>query len=381
MRVLPLFLSLSLATAAVFETPRGALLPACASLKLRLKKRLIVEATGQCARAVRAAGGAPLSLGRPRLNENWALDRVNQNSAVLDGHAFQFGGSNAHPIYVIDGALLGTHTELRGRASTIASLAEPGGSCSHATSVVSMIAGANVGLWPHGQVFHVDAFGCSEETSGDTIVSAIAAVRDHRSDHSTRARTAVVNLSFGTPRSEALNAIFDDVAEEDDLVFVTSAGNSAADACLQSPASAARVITVASIDRGTDELSAFSNFGACVDVLAPGDKVMVASGASSGSYNIASGTSFAAPIVSAVVAGYLQVTGEDVTPESFRSAESLTSPGAAPHNSTVNAVISTRFAPTPAPTSAQPVASVPAAAPLRGPRWFFLVCVQALLVI
>lgn len=75
-------------------------------------------------------------------------------------------------------------------------------------------------------------------------------------------------MSLGGSYSAAENAAVDNLVAQG-VVVVAAAGNSAADACYESPASATSAITVGSTDE-SDQLSGFSNWGACVDIFAPG---------------------------------------------------------------------------------------------------------------
>lgn len=82
---------------------------------------------------------------------------------------------------------------------------------------------------------------------------------------------------------------------------VVAAGNSAADACRYSPASAATALSVAATDKA-DVFTSFSNFGSCVDVAAPGLSIVSSYIPGTDSYATASGTSMAAPHVAGVAA-------------------------------------------------------------------------------
>jgi subtilase-type proteinase RRT12 len=83
------------------------------------------------------------------------------------------------------------------------------------------------------------------------------------------------------------------------IVVVVAAGNGnktgAIDACETSPASATSAITVGSIANKTDTKSSDSNFGACVDIYAPGERILSASNKTNTSYIMRSGTSMASP--------------------------------------------------------------------------------------
>ena len=79
-------------------------------------------------------------------------------------------------------------------------------------------------------------------------------------------------------------------------------------ACLQSPAGQVKAMTVGSTT-STDQESSFSNYGKCVDILAPGSNVRSAWIGSDTATAYRSGTSMAAPHVAGVAAQYLQAFG------------------------------------------------------------------------
>jgi subtilisin family serine protease len=105
--------------------------------------------------------------------------------------------------------------------------------------------------------------------------------------------------------------------------MVVAAGNSRADACSFSPASADLALTVASTEIAAvdsseeqeDKRSSFSNFGACVDIAAPGSLIKAAwidkeGIAPNHVYNVISGTSMASPHVAGVAAVLLSAQPE-----------------------------------------------------------------------
>lgn len=80
---------------------------------------------------------------------------------------------------------------------------------------------------------------------------------------------AVMNLSLGSVRSLAFNAVVNEAVNVG-MVVVVAAGNEHVNACLVSPALASKAITVGAISDGDDAVAPFSNWGYCVDLFAPG---------------------------------------------------------------------------------------------------------------
>jgi subtilisin family serine protease len=119
--------------------------------------------------------------------------------------------------------------------------------------------------------------------------------------HAIDAGASVVNVSIGSATATALLASVAADAEAAGVVLVASAGNDGSSSPAREPASlrALGTVGVAATTAG-DVRADFSNYGSWVSLSAPG--VGVISLLPGSSYGEASGTSFAAPLVSGVAA-------------------------------------------------------------------------------
>ncbi len=119
-------------------------------------------------------------------------------------------------------------------------------------------------------------------------------------------KPAVANMSIGGNPSKAV----DDAirrAVKSGVFFAVSAGNKSTSACNQTPARAGAgtnngILTVAALDSNNKQAS-FSNYGDCVDIWAPGVKIL--STGNSGGIGYMSGTSMASPHGAGAAALYL----------------------------------------------------------------------------
>ncbi len=240
----------------------------------------------------------PVTVSATERGANWNLDRADQQHRNLDGQ-YRYpdrAGRGAH-VYVVDTGLSG-HTELAGRVGTgrnfVGSLlAGPNpaawGDCNgHGTHVASTVAGTRWGIAKRATVHAVRVLDCDGSGSASEFLAGLDWVASHHQS------PAVVNMSLTTTsRFAALDNAARGLLNRGVAVAV-AAGNSGRNACLESPAGESQVVTVGATNR-SDVRAGFSNFGACVDIFAPGVDVIGAKlGTSSGGVSY-SGTSMSAP--------------------------------------------------------------------------------------
>jgi hypothetical protein len=163
--------------------------------------------------------------------------------------------------------------------------------------VAGTVASTNYGVAKQAEVYGIRVLDCN----GDgTLSGVLAGMNWVTGNHSA---PAVANLSLGGGASTSLDngitAMFNA-----GVLPVVAAGNDTVDACTQSPARAARAVTVAS-STSTDARSWFSNFGSCVDLFAPGSSILSLGIWSDNALATYSGTSMASPHVAGVAALYL----------------------------------------------------------------------------
>ena len=249
-----------------------------------------------------------LKLGIQKSPNSWGLDRIDQQNLPLDSE-YKFGNATGTGVivFVLDSGVRLSHDEFEGRAQCSKNFV-PNEDCDdnrgHGTHVAATIGGATFGVAKGVDIRAVKVMGSSGETSYSALIAGINHVIVHRVLRLFDPRPIVMNISVGGKRFANLN-LAASIAANIGIVVVASAGNKGDDACKYSPGSAWGAITVGATNRN-DARPWFSNYGSCVNLFAPGNRILSASSQSDSSTEVRSGTSMASPHVAGAVALYIE---------------------------------------------------------------------------
>ncbi|GGU98037.1 hypothetical protein GCM10010275_40840 [Streptomyces litmocidini] len=233
---------------------------------------------------------------------SWGLDRIDQAETAGDEkYAYPDGGGEGVTAYVIDTGVRITHQDFGGRAAhgfdavDNDDTADDGNG--HGTHVAGTIAGTAHGVAKKAKIVAVRVLDDNGSGTTEQVVAGIDWVTKNHSGPS------VANMSLGGGADEALDAAVQR-AIASGVTFAVAAGNESSDAGQGSPSRVPEALTVASSTKD-DEQSDFSNFGAVVDLYAPGSDITSDWNDSDTGVKTISGTSMATPHVTGAAALYL----------------------------------------------------------------------------
>ncbi len=242
---------------------------------------------------------------------SWGLDRIDQADLPLSqSYTYPNTGSGVN-VYILDTGIRLTHNDFGGRAQYVpnglggnfvgdgnANAADCHG---HGTHVAGTAAGSSYGVAKGANIWAARVVNCQGSGNVSMAIAAVDWVTANAQ------RPAVVNMSLGYGDVQSLRtAVENSVAAG--VVYAVSAGNGdflgrPLNACSGSPAGAPNALTVGATT-SSDAESSFSNYGTCVDILAPGSSIVSAGYQSNSGIATMSGTSMSSPHVAGAAALY-----------------------------------------------------------------------------
>ncbi len=219
--------------------------------------------------------------------DNWGLARISQEDALPEHMRWPFYLYEKEDmdvdIYVLDTGILVTHEEFEPERASWGYTAIDAAYWDrnlefgphydyngHGTHVAGIAAGNKYGVAKTAKVIAVkvlasDGIGTYADVIDGLIFAALSALNN--------GRKSVINMSLGGPWFYCLHSLLETIVDSVGVPVVLSAGNSRDDSCYRSPAgvggTAGNGITVAASNRD-NQMSSFSSYGTCVDVIAPG---------------------------------------------------------------------------------------------------------------
>ncbi|HYD52943.1 MAG TPA: S8 family serine peptidase [Gemmatimonadaceae bacterium] len=249
-----------------------------------------------------------------------ALDRIDQRLLPLDNTYRRAGTGRNVTVYVFDGGVMADHPELAGRVRVgFSGFPNDTKVCNaHGTAVAGAIAGTTLGVAPEAEIVDVKMVECARlRGTIQAIVDGAKWVVEDVKKHP--GRRAIANWSFIADTAAQIPALDSAVAmlRAHGVPVVVSAGNLETNACRVSPGNARGAIVVgsSSVMRDAsrpgaliDRRSPGTAYGACIDVYAPGDSVLLPSFDRGGNpaAQLWNGTSMSAGYVSGAIALYLE---------------------------------------------------------------------------
>lgn len=238
----------------------------------------------------------------------WGLGRLSHVNKGSSSYTYDDSAGVDTCAYVIDTGIYTEHPEFEGRATFLANYAGDGQNADgngHGTHVAGTIGSKTYGVAKKTKLYAVKVLDSSGSGTNSGVIAGINFVA---SDAKTRScpNGAVANMSLGGSKSTAVNSATANVVSAG-VFMAVAAGNDGANAANYSPASEPTAFTVGATD-SSDAKASFSNYGAVVDVFAPG--VSILSTWKGGSTNTISGTSMATPHVAGLGAYLLALEGK-----------------------------------------------------------------------
>ncbi|MEC3973738.1 S8 family peptidase [Amycolatopsis sp. H20-H5] len=277
---------------------------------------------------------------------NWALDRIDQAKGLDQAYHYDTDAADV-TVYVIDSGVDAKHPDLENRVQAGKDFlggkdtADLNG---HGTRLAGIIGGKAYGVAKAAQLFPVRVLDKDGGGATENIIAGIDWVTHNAH------QPAVAVLGIGGVPNDKLDTAVRALAGV--MPVAVPAGGETADAGGFSPGRVAEVLTVGATDV-QDKVAPSSNFGAAVDLYAPGVEIpsLLMGGSGAG---VLSGTSLAAAHVAGVAALYRSLHPRETPAQVTKALVDGASTGALTgvREGTANRLLCSACTPPPVPTPA-----------------------------
>jgi subtilisin family serine protease len=245
---------------------------------------------------------------------NWGLDRIDDVDLPLDLSFGWNGDGTGVNAYVLDTGINLNHLDFVGRGNYIPNgrggdfvndgKGDAADCQGHGTHVSGTVAGTYSGVAKNATLWVGRVVNCQGGGNASMVIAGMDWIAANG------LKPGVVNMSLGYGNVIAVRDAATRLVAAG-YVVVAAAGNGdftgrPINACGEAPGNAPNVITVGATDN-TDREASFSNYGTCVDILAPGVNITSSDYTVTNGLVSMGGTSMASPHVAGVAAQYLSL--------------------------------------------------------------------------
>ncbi len=251
--------------------------------------------------------------------------------AAIEWRPHLAGCSAGLRVGVIDTGLDLAHQTFSGRSIHVGQFLTAGrsaGTTDHGTGVVALLAGhprsSTPGLLPDAEFFAADVF--HEGSTGEPIADTVSLLK--ALDWMSAWNVNIVNMSLTGPKDELVEQAIKKLTKKGTII-VAAAGNSGPYSEPKYPAAYRQVISVTAVDKNF-RVYRHANRGRYLDVAAPGVQVWTAKPNNQATFR--SGTSFAVPYVTAILALAQANTNGGKSPSALLASLSIRDLGPVGHD-------------------------------------------------
>lgn len=203
---------------------------------------------------------------------SWGLGRLSHREKGRTDYLYHSSAGEGTCSYIVDTGVDASHPGFEGRAELIKNFANNATTDDdgHGTHVAGIIGSLFHGVAKKTKLYGVKVLGASGQGLWSDVIAGVAFAVDH-SRTADCPNGAVINMSLGGPRSQAINDAA--AAAYDAGIFIAvAAGNWGLNTDAFSPSSEPKAFTVGATNT-TDDITEYSNYGFLVDSFAPGDNI------------------------------------------------------------------------------------------------------------